>query len=65
MVRFDIVGINDCPWFAKAVKLGEEVSAAHPRVEFHHEMLDKYHFHVCNIMFLKSLQNSICIHSFA
>lgn len=47
MVRFDIVGLNDCPWFAKAVKLADEIAGANPRVEFHHEMLDKFNWHVC------------------
>ncbi|XP_035714659.1 putative malate dehydrogenase 1B [Folsomia candida] len=45
MVRFDIVGLNDCPWFAKAVKLADEIAGANPRVEFHHEMLDKFNWH--------------------
>jgi hypothetical protein len=46
MVKFDIVGLNDCPWYAKACKLADEISGINTMVEINREMLDKFHWTV-------------------
>jgi hypothetical protein len=46
MPRFAIIGIHDCPWYAKAEKLAEEIVALNPAIEFHKEMKDRFHWNV-------------------
>jgi len=40
------VGLYDCPWYAKAEKIADEIAAQNPSIEFHKEMMEPMHFKV-------------------
>jgi hypothetical protein len=46
MARYEIVGLYDCPWFAKAEKLVEEIQIQFPIIEFRKNMKDRFQWNV-------------------
>lgn len=44
--RYEIVGLYDCPWYAKAEKLVEEIQIQFPLVEFYKSMKDRFQWNV-------------------
>lgn len=41
MARYEIVGRSDCPWYAKAEKLSEDLQAQFSNIEFNKTMKDE------------------------
>jgi len=55
MARFQIVGLYDCPWFAKADKLADEIIATNSSIDIQREMLDQFHWNVRTRIFNRLL----------
>jgi len=46
MARYEIVGLFDCPWYAKADKLADELQLEFSNIEFNKTMKDEFQWKV-------------------
>ncbi|CAL8109595.1 unnamed protein product [Orchesella dallaii] len=66
MSRFELVGLYDCPWYAKAEKIAEEIVSQNPAIEIHKEMFDAMQWNEfvtkMNMRHGWSIQRSPCVY---